>query len=268
MREIIKDHLLFKKQLIGLAYVSLKKEYSDSSLGWFWALIKPGFMIFVYWFTMRVGLRSSVRNGFDEIDFFGWLLVGLVAWFFINDSIRSSMNSMRSYRYLVTKMKFPINVIPTFTILSNFIVHLVLLSLALLYVIIKDRDVITLQWLQIPWYLAMMLLFLWAWGQITAPLAAISGDFHSMMKSILQSLFWFSGVIFDVNNIHSRTLRWLLKVNPVTYLVQGYRGALFFDEWLTDRPMQTITFLCELLVLMILAIIVGKNTRKELADVL
>jgi teichoic acid transport system permease protein len=59
-----------------------------------------------------------------------------------------------------------------------------------------------------------------------------------------------------------------LKINPVTYLVQGYRESMFFHEWITARPMQTIVFLIELSIMLILALVIGRNTRKELADVL
>lgn len=267
MRAIIRDHIVWWRQLLFMSLIDLKREYRSASLGWLWAVIKPGFMIFVYWFIIKVGLKANIREGFNEVSFLAWLSVGLVVWFFINDAIRDTMGSMRKYSYLITKMKFPVNIIPTFTIISNFIVHMVLFAIAMVSVMIQ-YNYYSWQWIQIPYFMLMSLAFLWCWGQITAPLAAISKDFQSLVNSLIQGLFWFSGVLFDVNAVSSTTLRYLLKINPVTYLIEGYRSSIFFHEWIAARPVQTAVFLGELVLLFVLSVVVGRNTRNELADVL
>jgi len=123
--QILKEHFQYKQQILKLAKADLVKTYRGAALGWSWAVIKPAVTIFVYWFAFSIGLRANKPvNGYD---FFLWLIVGIVPWFYMNDMIVHGADSLRKYRYLVTKMKFPIATIPTFVSLSKITVHIILM---------------------------------------------------------------------------------------------------------------------------------------------
>ena len=114
---IIQDHIVWRHQLLKLAKADIVKTYSGAALGWAWAIIKPTVMVLVLWFAFSVGLRvNSEVNGYPYIL---WVLAGMVPWFYMSDMISQGTGAILRYRYLVTKMKFPISTIPTFVGLST-----------------------------------------------------------------------------------------------------------------------------------------------------
>ena len=125
LKQIIKDHIEYRKQIFKLAKADLAKTYRGSALGWSWAIVKPVVTIFVYWFAFSIGLRAG--KSVNEYPFFLWLIAGLVPWFYMSDMITGGTNCIRKYSYLVTKMKFPVSTIPTFVSISNMIVNILLL---------------------------------------------------------------------------------------------------------------------------------------------
>ena len=122
---IIKEHIEYRQQIFKLAKADLVKTYRGSALGWSWAVIKPAFTIFVYWFAFTIGLRMG--GDISGYPFFLWLLAGIVPWFYMSEMLTQGTNALRKYNYLVTKMKFPISIIPTFVSISKLIVHLILM---------------------------------------------------------------------------------------------------------------------------------------------
>ena len=67
-KEIISDHLAYRKQLVKLAKSDIKKTYSGAVLGWAWAVIRPAILIFVFWFAFTVGLRKGLKRFLDESE--------------------------------------------------------------------------------------------------------------------------------------------------------------------------------------------------------
>ena len=197
-KEIISDHLAYRKQLVKLAKSDIKKTYSGAVLGWAWAVIRPAILIFVFWFAFTVGLRKG--SDVDGYPFFLWLIAGMIPWYYMRDMITGGAGSIRKYRYLVTKIKFPISTIPTFVSLSCLAVHIGLLAIMIL-IFIGFGYLPTIYYLQLPVYMLMMFAFFSVWGLFAGVLSAISQDFLNLVKSLTQALFWLSGILYDAGKI-------------------------------------------------------------------
>ena len=83
--QIFKEHRGFGKQILLLAKNELIKTYKGAVIGPFWAVIKPAFTLFVYWFAFSVGIRSAgdvevFINGeyVDTFQRFTFMLVGFI----------------------------------------------------------------------------------------------------------------------------------------------------------------------------------------------
>lgn len=264
--EIIKDHIQYKQQIFKLAKADLIKTYRGAALGWAWAIIKPAVTIFVYWFTFEIGLRAGKAvNGFP---FFLWLIAGVIPWFYMSDMITGGTECIRKYSYLVTKMKFPVSTIPTFFSISKFIVHLVLLLIMIIIFALMGYppDVYLLQ---LPIYMLLMFVFFTAFSLFASLLACMSKDFSNLVKSLVTAVFWLSGIIWNINTI--KDIPWLnviLKLNPVTYLVEGYRNCFIHKTWIWENPKTLIAFLVITALLILAAVWVYRRLRKEIPDVL
>ena len=263
--QIIKEHITWRSQIFKLAKSDLIKTYSGAALGWAWAIIKPTVTIFVYWFAFSTGLRG--KAGIAGFPFFLWLVAGIISWFYISEMITQGSNAMRKYSHLVTKMKFPISTIPTFFSLSHLTVHLFLLvGVMVIYGVAGHMP--TIYYLQLPWYLVTMFLFCTGWCMFSSMLGAISKDFVNLIKSFSTALFWMSGIMFDITSINAKWAQMLFKVNPITYTVEGYRNCFVHHIWFWEQPKLTAVYLCELLIMWIMALWAYNKLRKEIPDVL
>ena len=129
MFEIINDHIKNISTILTLTKTDLIRNYYGSLMGWLWAILKPAFKIFIYYFMLAIGLKIS-KDMFGY-PYFLWLISGMIPWFYINDMLSQGSASIRKYSYLVTKMKFPLSAIPTFTSMSRFIVHIFLILITI-----------------------------------------------------------------------------------------------------------------------------------------
>lgn len=265
LKEILQDHISYRSQLTKLAKADLKKTYSGAVLGWAWAIIRPAILIFVFWFAFTLGLRKG--GDVDGYPFFLWLIAGMIPWFYMRDMITGGANSIRRYKYLVTKIKFPIATIPTFISMANFVVHLgLMLVLTLIYAAFGYMP--TIYYLQLPLYMLMMFMFFTVWGLFSGVLSAVSKDFLNLVKSLVQALFWLSGILYDATSISQEWIRTILLFNPVTIVVNGYRNVLTKHVWFWESPQELVNFVIVFIVMAVLALWAYKKLKKDIPDIL
>ncbi len=263
---IFKEHFGNLHQIGKLSIADLKKTYNGSALGWAWAVIKPVFTLFVYWFAIAIGLRSGNSSG--EYPFILWLMAGMVAWFYMTEIITGGTVCIRRYSYLVTKMKYPITTIPTFTGLSHLYVHFVLVAVVIAVFWIMGYAP-TIYMVQLPIYTLLMFLFFNAWSLFAGMISAISKDFANLVKSLNIGVFWLSGVLWNIDNVaDNKILDIIMKINPVTFICYGYRNCFVNQKWFFEEPEQLVAFLGWYALLGVMSLWAYKKLRKEIPDVL
>ncbi len=261
-----KEHFENIPQVFKLSVADLKKTYTGAALGWAWAIIKPIVNIFVYWFAIAVGLRQGGDvNGYPYIL---WLICGIIPWFFMSEAITGGTDCIRKYSYLVTKMKYPVTTIPTFTNLSKLFVHVIIAFAVVLIFWIAGYPP-TVYLLQLPVYTILMFLFFNAWALFAGLVSAMSKDFSNLVKSFNIAVFWLSGILWNIENVRDSELVYsLMMVNPVTFLCYGYRNCFVNHVWFFEEPKRLLYFVCWYLIMAFLSIWAHKKLRKEIPDVL
>lgn len=262
---ILKQHVEYRKQLFKLAKSDLLITYRGAALGWLWAVVKPAVTIFVFWFAFSIGLRRG--HEIDGYPFFLWLIAGMCPWFYMSDMIQQGANSIRKYKHLVTKMKFPIATIPTFVSLSKMAVHIAILLVIMLIFAMAGHGP-DVYYLQLPFYMLCMFLFFTTWGLFAGMLSAVSKDFLNLVKSLVQALFWLSGIIYDARGIDIEWVKIILLFNPVTYMANGYRNVFIEKRWFWEAGNENWYFLIVLILMYVFAVWVYKKLRKDIPDVL
>ena len=265
IKEILKDNFGYRRTIPKLAASDLKKTYSGSLLGWSWAVIRPAILIFVFWFAYSVGLRKG--NDKDGFPVFLWLIAGMIPWYFMRDMLTGGANCIRRFKYLVTKIKFPVSTIPNIVTSSNMVSHMgLVIIMIVLYWVLGFPP--TIYYLQLPFYMFIMYMFWTAWALFAGMLSSVSTDFLNLVKSLTQALFWLSGILYDVADLGSATLRKVLMFNPITIIVNGYRDTFMYHVWFWERAESMRNFALLYLVMCLLAIWAYKKLRKEIPDVL
>ena len=265
MKEIFLENKNFIRQILRLSKSELIKRYKGAALGPAWSVIQPAITIFVYWFAFQLGLRASstVRG----VDFFTFLMTGMVPWFFMKDAILGGANCFRANKAFITKMPFPVSAIPTFKLLSALYSNMVLF--VIMYIILLFSGVTPrLLHLQVFFYIALMFFCFLFLSWITAPLSAISKDFLNIVRAVITAIFWLSGIIYDPYSMTNALLGKIIGCTPVAYFSNGIRDSLLYGTKFYERPVELACCIGWMVLLAILGACVYKKLRKTIPDML
>ena len=186
MSHILEEHRGFWGQIARLAKNELIKTYKGAVIGPLWAVVKPSFTLFVYWFAFALGFKEAgnVKVAINDttviFDRFIFMLAGFVPWFFMQDSIIFGMKSIRANRHFVTKISFPVSTIMSYTLLSKLYVHMFLSAIMLVII----GGVLGLSWYALQLLLLMPLMFMY--------LNPINFFANSYRKAVLYNQFFWN----------------------------------------------------------------------------
>lgn len=253
-----------KRLLLKFSWNDFKARYAGSFLGVFWAFINPMVTIVVYWFVFEKGLKAGMTDG--NIPFILFLVSGIIAWFFFSDTVISATNCFRDYSYLVKKVVFNIKILPSAKMMANLYTHLffILVTFALT---IAYGFYPTMYSLQIFYYLFCLIMFMTGVTWITASVQPFFSDITQLINVIMQVLMWGSPILWDINQFPAIYHKFF-KLNPLYYIVQGYRDTFFSKAWFWEHWKMGIYFWVFTLLLMLIGTIVYKKLRPHFSDVL
>lgn len=255
-----------RKMIHTLSLQEIKREYAGTLLGSIWGLVNPLMRIAVYWFVFNVGARAG--NDVDGAPYIGWLSIGMIAWFLLNDGFRLSSKSFRSKRSIIKNTPFPIAILPAVQIMYSFYTHLILLVVILIITAVSMQTA-SVYWLQVLYYDFAAIMLLLGLGSVMAPLVAVSKDFGRFLDTVLVFLFWMTPIFWSIDNIGKLgALANVIKLNPFHYIVQGYRESIFFQTGFWEHPVYTLYFWGLVFVLFILGNYIYKRLKPIFLDVL
>lgn len=265
LRTVFQEQLQNLYLIWRLSQYEAKKIYAANLLGNVWMFLAPALQVAVYWVVFGFGIRQGAAvNG---IPFFIWMLCGLIPWFFINNGIGKGANSVHSRLNAVSKMNFPLSIIPTYVILSQLYSHLILLS-TLFIAIIISQGLPTWHWFGVVYGILATFSFLIAFAFVTSTLATIVRDIALFIQSSTRMLFFLTPILWEPKETMPEKFLLLIQVNPVYYLIEVYRGALIYQDLSIIASTYTLYFWGVVLLLFLLGAILHIKFRKQFIDYL
>lgn len=260
-------NMLFEdKRLIwSLSVNDFKTKFAGSYFGIIWAFVQPICTILVFLFVFQKGFRSS---DVGDIPFILWFIAGLIPWFFFSEAWNSATNAFVEYSYLVKKVVFKINILPVIKIMSALFIHVFfILFMLVVYTLYGVKfDVYTLQ---ILYYCICMIILVTVLSFITAPLVVFFKDLTQVMNIVLQFGMWLTPIMWNIDTMDiSEKTKVLFKLNPMYYIVQGYRDSLIYKNIFYNNIKQTIYFWVLIAILTVFASYIYKKLKPHFADVL
>ncbi len=248
----------------NLSKNDFKTKYAGSYLGITWAFIQPIVTILVYWFVFEFGLKagSPIKN----VPFILWFMAGLVPWFFFQEALLNATNCMLEYSYLVKKVVFKISILPIVKIVSALFVHLVFIGflffVGAIYGYYPSQNTI-----QLIYYSFCTLFLALAISYATSAIVIFFKDLGQIINIFLQIGMWMTPIMWSYT-IVPKQLQWIVKLNPMYYIVEGYRDTFINHVWFFQRYFQTIYFWVIALGLFVIGAIIFKKLKPHFADVL
>ncbi|MGR8809619.1 ABC transporter permease [Leuconostoc citreum] len=263
---VLREQIKYFPVIIRLARYETRAKYMDHSLGVLWDIINPVMQIATYWLVFGVGLRQGGET--DGVPYIGWLVIGQAVWLFLNTSFMDATWSIRNNVRQVSKMNFPISIMPSVRTWINVIPFFITLAVGVVIAVLSGVH-LTPHAFQFIYYFFAMLVFLHALGIFNATITVLFPDYQQLIQTIMRFVFWFSGAVIDIAQklgpTHARIGR-LIEMNPFYYLIAGVRDSFLSTGWVWDHPSQNIAFWSFVLVVLLLGSHLHLKFRAYFAD--
>lgn len=249
--------------LFDLARNDFKREHAGSILGFAWAFIQPLMFISVLYFVFTVGLRANpVGVG---MPFVVYLTVGMVCWMYFAGNLSSITGVFVSYSFLINKVGFRLSVLPLVKLISSLPTHAVLLAVGMLLAW-REGIVPSVYTLQLFYYLLASMGLLFGIGLAASAANLFVRDIQRGVAVLVQFGFWATPIFWDPAILPER-FQWLVRLNPVSYLVAGYRDAIAGRGWFWEKPVDTGAFWLLVVILWVVSILIYRRLKPHFAEV-
>lgn len=256
----MKEFWEYRELFYFLVWRDVKIRYKQTVLGVAWAVIQPFFMMII--FTLFFGRMAKMPS--DGIPYPLFSYSALLPWTYFSTSLSLSGNSLIGGANLVRKVYFPRVALPaasTFGGLVDFaIAFVILLGIMAYYHVTPGWGLLLWPVLLIPLvFLALGM------GMILSSLNVKYRDIKYAIPFLIQALLFVTPIIYPTS-IASDRIRFALRLNPLTGLIEAFRASM-----LPTRPVDwpllgiSVAFTA---VIFVLGMAYFRKTEREFADVI
>lgn len=210
----------FRELLFFLVWRDVKVRYKQTLIGAAWALIQPVTAMLI--FTLIFGRFADIPS--EGLPYPVFVFAGLLVWLYFSQAVSLSATSIVSNASLVTKVYFPRLFIP----LAGAIVPLVdfaiatcvLVVLMLAYGIAPGWEIVAL-----PALLLVAIVTALGIGLCVSALNVRYRDVPYAIPFLMQVWMYATPIVYPLDIVEGKW-HWLLSVNPMAGVVEGFRWAL------------------------------------------
>jgi len=217
--------LLRNRSLIArLVTRDIQARYRGSLVGAAWALIQPLVLLALFTFVFAEILKVRLEPGTGTQSFPLFLFCGILPWQALQESLSRSAGTLLEHATLVKRNLFPVEVLPLTVVASGLVSQLigtVILGVALLLTGHGLRPAVV----ALPLLLALQFLLAAGLGWALSSLNVFIRDIGQVLGVAL-TLWVFLTPVFYPASAYPPRFAFLLVLNPLTLLVEGYRDIL------------------------------------------
>lgn len=211
----------YRELLYFLTWRDIKIRYKQTLLGATWAIIQPLFAMLL--FTLFFGRLARMPS--DNIPYPLFAYAGLLTWTFFANAVTNSGNSLVSSTSLITKVYFPRMIIPAAAVAAG-LLDFAIAFLLLIPLLIYYGIALTWSLLLLPLFIILATLLALGVGMWTSALNVRYRDVRYALPFVIQLWLFASPVIYP-SSIMPAKWRWVLLLNPMTGITEGFRSSLF-----------------------------------------
>ena len=218
-RELLKTNI--KKEIRG--------KYKNSFLGVLWSFLNPLLQIAVYALVFPFILKNTQDN------YVIFLCCGLIPWAFFSTTISRSAFTIVENGNIIKKVYFPREILPISVETSetvNFLISTIIIIVFVIFGGIGLSKYIMLY----PIVLLAQYLLLIAISLIVSSISIYIRDLQHLIGVALQLLFYAAPIVYTPESIPEQ-FKWILKCNPMTYIISGYRNIFYNQTMIELKPL-------------------------------
>lgn len=242
-----------------LLKTSIKKDiggkYKNSFLGVLWSFINPLLQILVYALIFPL----VMKNGGSYKDYTVFMVCGLIPWAYFTTVINRASFIMIENGNILKKVYFPRSILPLSLVTSETINFLVSCIIILAFIVIKGFGISKFI-LFFPLVLLIQYVLLLGIALIFSAVTVYMRDIQHFIGVVLQLLFYATPIVYSIDTI-PEGFRWILKWNPMTYIIEGYR-AIFYNQTMPDLKALGILGVISIVILIVGYLLFNKLQKR------
>jgi lipopolysaccharide transport system permease protein len=247
----------YRALLWSLTVRELRARYRASVLGFLWTFLNPTLNMAVYVVVFGYLMKAQVAN------YPYYLFIGLLPWICFASSVTGGASAVTDRRDLLTKVRFPAQVLPATVVLTNLANYLLslplLLGLGLFYGVFPS------------WHLVFFLPVLFLQTFFTLSVAYLFSslnvafrDLQHVVGNLVQMAFFLTPVLWPVEQLAPELREKVLYGNPMAAVMHAYRSIFYAHQVPELAPLGVVAVVS--LLLFWVAANVFERRREEFAE--
>lgn len=240
-----------------LLKTSVKKDiggkYKHSFLGVLWSFVNPLLQIAVYAIIFPLIMRSNIEH------YTVFMVCGLIPWQYFSTVLSRSSFIMIENGNIIKKVYFPREILPLSLVTSE-TVNFLIISLIMIIFTIANGLGITKYILLFPVILVVQYILQLGISLILSSVTVYFRDLQHFIGVLLQLFFYATPILYSVETIPAE-YQWILKFNPMTYIIEGYRDLLY-NQCMPNMKMLGIILLIGIVITVVGYLIFNKLQRR------
>lgn len=220
--KLVKDLRQYSEFLKTNVKKDIRGKYKGSFLGVLWSFLNPLLSVLVYAIVFPYIMRVKVEN------YLIYLITGIIPWTFFTTSINIGLNSILFNSNIIKKVYFPRIILPISSVTSCLVNFLISCVIILCFCIGSGVGIsIYLLWL--PVVAIIQYIFQLGLVFILSAVEIYMRDIEHIVNFFISMLFYVTPILYTPETFPDR-LWWLLKLNPLAYLMISYRDIFFYKQ--------------------------------------
>jgi lipopolysaccharide transport system permease protein len=248
----------YRELLYVLILRDVTVRYKQTVLGVAWAVLQPVFSMLI--FTVIFGRFAHMPSQGQPYPVF--VYAGLLPWMFFSNAVTTSSQSLVNQQSLLTKVYLPRLFVPAASIGSG-LVDMAISCIVFAGLLVFYRIVPAWSVLAVPLLIVLTVVAALGVGLLLSALTVSYRDFRYVVPFMVQVWLYLSPVIYPVGIVPERW-HWLLAINPMVGIIDGFRAALFGSPW---NETTLVSSSLSAVLLLVFGLFYFRKTERRFADV-
>jgi lipopolysaccharide transport system permease protein len=214
----------YKDLLVMFVKRDIVTVYKQTILGPIWFFIQPIMTSFIFMFVFSDIAKIST-DGIPNLLFY---LNGLIIWNYFSESFTMTSDTFLSNSNIFSKVYFPRLILPLSKLASGilkFSIQFALFITVWLYYLLKNDGLLNPNYLIFisPFLIILVGLIGLGFGLIVSSITRKYRDLKFFINFAVQLTMYLTPVIYPINQIKSDNLKFLLKLNPLSHLIEAFK---------------------------------------------
>jgi homopolymeric O-antigen transport system permease protein len=206
--------------LFELVHRDLTVRYKRSALGFLWTMLHPLLLMLIF-----LVIFSSLFRG-RAPHYEAYFLSAYVPWNFFAQTAVNAMAGVAWNGPLMKRVRVPLSVFTLSAVVSG-LVNLGLSLVVLFSIMFVENAPLRPALLFLPISLVLVGIFTLGVSLALTAVSVFFGDVREMVQAGLPALMYLTPIIYPISIVPER-FRWLIKLNPMTYIVEIVRDPIYY----------------------------------------